>query len=45
MTLHGYWRCFAAYRERIALSWKGVAVTHDAIDLRIGAHQAQVNTE
>jgi maleylacetoacetate isomerase len=38
MILHGYWRSSAAYRVRIALNWKGLDVTHHAIDLRIGAH-------
>jgi maleylacetoacetate isomerase len=38
MILHGYWRSSAAYRVRIALNWKGLDVTHHAVDLRIGAH-------
>jgi maleylacetoacetate isomerase len=38
MILHGYWRSSAAYRVRIALNWKGLDVSHHAIDLRIGAH-------
>jgi maleylacetoacetate isomerase len=38
MILHGYWRSSAAYRVRIALNWKGLDVTPDAIDLRTGAH-------
>ena len=37
MILHGHWCSSAAYRVRPALRWKGLDVTHHAIDLRIGA--------
>lgn len=36
ILLYGYWRSSAAYRVRLALAWKGLAVTAAPIDLRIG---------
>ncbi|WP_135467565.1 maleylacetoacetate isomerase [Crenalkalicoccus roseus] len=36
MILHGYWRSSAAYRVRIALNLKGIAVEHRVRHLRRG---------
>jgi len=35
-TLFGYWRSSASYRVRIALAWKGLDYTDEAINLRLG---------
>lgn len=40
MRLHGYWRSTAAWRVRIALGLKGLAVEHAHYDLRAGGHRA-----
>lgn len=40
MKLHGYFRSGAAYRVRIALNLKGVAVTHVSHHLRKGEQKA-----
>lgn len=40
MTLHGYFRSSAAWRVRIALNLKGVAVTHVSHHLRHGEQRA-----
>ena len=36
MKLYGYWRSSAAYRVRIALALKGLAVEQEAVDLLCG---------
>lgn len=40
IRLYGYFRSGAAWRVRIGLAWKGIAVAQTAIDLRTGAQHA-----
>ncbi|MFM7395513.1 MAG: maleylacetoacetate isomerase [Gammaproteobacteria bacterium] len=40
MILHDFWRSSAAYRVRIALNLKGIAVTHTSHSLSKGAHRS-----
>ena len=39
-TLYGYWRSGTSYRTRLALALKGIAVTHEPVDLRAGEQQS-----
>lgn len=41
LQLYSYWRSSAAYRVRLALAWKGLAVEIIPIDLRLGEQGAE----
>jgi maleylacetoacetate isomerase len=40
-VLYGYWRSSAAYRVRIAINLKGIAVRHEPVNLKAGAQKGE----
>ena len=45
ITLIDYWRSGSSHRTRIALHLKGVAFTHETVDLRAGVQRGAAYTE